>query len=192
MATQPLLSAKMIDAFGLVGRLFQAETRRVSGDPYVAHLFGVCLLVSNYSQDDDVLLAALLHDVLEDISPKTYNETMMRQDFGDRTTDLVKSVSHIAGGDWRNKREIYLQQLLDGPKEASLISAADLVYNLSDLLLNNTRYPDETLSLFNDIHSKDRQWFYSERVKVLRTRLGTTHPLVVEVTRLNVEFLKLY
>ena len=81
-------------ALELVAVLFRNEQRLLSGLPYIVHLVGVSYIVGRATDDEDVIVAALLHDVLEDISPDRYSESDMRRDFGDRITDIVKTVSH--------------------------------------------------------------------------------------------------
>jgi guanosine-3',5'-bis(diphosphate) 3'-pyrophosphohydrolase len=59
-------------------------------DPYILHPLQVADIVSNYTSDEDVVSAALLHDTLEDTG---YTKEEMASEFGNAVADLVESVS---------------------------------------------------------------------------------------------------
>ena len=50
----------------LATRLHGDQKRKYSGDPYVSHTFRVADIVKEYGGDDAMIMAAILHDVLED------------------------------------------------------------------------------------------------------------------------------
>ena len=55
--------------------------------PYITHLISVSLIVRDYTADEDTLVAALLHDTLEDTD---YTAEELREDFGDTVTNYVE------------------------------------------------------------------------------------------------------
>ena len=58
--------------------------------PYMTHLYAVALIVSDYTDDDDTIVAALLHDTLEDTD---YEEKELEDDFGGGVRDIVVSLT---------------------------------------------------------------------------------------------------
>lgn len=188
-----ILSTRFLSALNLASALFADKKRLVRGTPYVSHLFGVCSIVQQFSDDEDVWIAALLHDVFEDISPKIYSDTAMQKEFGKVVVDLVNTVSHPTDSSltFRESRQIYLGQINNGSIDACLISAADLVYNLTDTIESFNLAYLEASKVFKNVRAKDRLWFYGERLSILRRRLGTKHELVLRLEKLLPIFNKL-
>ena len=58
--------------------------------PYVSHLFAVAMIASDYTDDEDVIIACLLHDTLEDTD---YTAQDLEEDFGGAIRELVEAVS---------------------------------------------------------------------------------------------------
>ncbi len=70
--------------------------------PYVTHTFAVAMIVSDYTDKEEVIVAALLHDTLEDTD---YTEDELTEDFGNTVRELVVSVTKPAqeeGESWVN------------------------------------------------------------------------------------------
>lgn len=100
--------------------------------PYVTHLSAVAWLTRDYTDDEDVVIAAWLHDALEDSG---YTGTEMEEDFGSRVRILVETVTEpreIEGKEltWKERKDAYLEQLKKGPEEALIIAAADKIHNM--------------------------------------------------------------
>lgn len=111
-------------------RAHEGQTRKDSArTPYIVHPVSVALIVSRYTDDNDVLAAALLHDVLEDTS---YAAAELRRDFGPRVLRLVQEVSEPAdpGLTWALRKDRYLDRLATVSHDALLIACADKVANL--------------------------------------------------------------
>ena len=61
------LTPRIEYAIRTVALLHDGQTRRAEQNiPYVSHVFSVAVLLSHYSDDEDVFIGGLLHDVLED------------------------------------------------------------------------------------------------------------------------------
>ncbi len=67
--------------------------RRNSGEPYIIHPLSVAIILTEFSLDPEVIVAALLHDVLEDtdVSPET-----LKTIFGEKVYHLVDGVTKIS------------------------------------------------------------------------------------------------
>jgi guanosine-3',5'-bis(diphosphate) 3'-pyrophosphohydrolase len=66
--------------------------KRLSGEPYIVHPIAVALQLAQLQQDEDTIIAGLLHDVLEDTST---SETELYSNFGDTVFYLVKGVTKV-------------------------------------------------------------------------------------------------
>lgn len=69
------------------------QTRKYSGEPYWMHVDSVAQIVSEVSQDKNMIMAAYLHDVLEDVEPLDvtgfFQAHVIANSFGEKTLQLV-------------------------------------------------------------------------------------------------------
>lgn len=171
------LTSKIQQAINLAARLHREHTRIGLNLPYIVHPYSVACLVSEYDDDEDLICAALLHDVLEDV--EGYNFKELRRDFGDKVANLVKEVtedrtdleeSWTLRDSWKKRKAAYLKNLRSVSKAALLICAADTTHNLQSLkeiyLLNNKK------ALKNFYASiEDKIAFYGKVAAVIAKRL---------------------
>lgn len=99
--------------------------------PYVTHLFSVATMLPDYTDDEDVIVAALLHDTIEDTD---YTLAELEEDFGGRVREIVDTLSEpkeVNGQklSWSERKKTYAKQIKNGPKEAVLIAAVDKIHN---------------------------------------------------------------
>ncbi|TCO49832.1 RelA/SpoT family protein [Actinocrispum wychmicini] len=66
--------------------------RRKSGDPYITHPLAVATILAELGMDTTTLVAALLHDTVEDTD---YSLELLRADFGDEVAHLVNGVTKL-------------------------------------------------------------------------------------------------
>lgn len=62
------LTSKIEKAINFAAQKHLGQIRKGDGLPYIVHPFGVAWILSGYSTDEDVIVAGLLHDVLEDVN----------------------------------------------------------------------------------------------------------------------------
>ncbi|CDH05233.1 bifunctional: (p)ppGpp synthetase II; guanosine-3',5'-bis pyrophosphate 3'-pyrophosphohydrolase [Xenorhabdus bovienii str. oregonense] len=75
---------------------------RSSGEPYITHPVAVSCILAEMRLDHETLMAALLHDVIED-TPATFQD--IEQLFGTAVAGLVEGVSKLDKLNFRNKKE---------------------------------------------------------------------------------------
>jgi guanosine-3',5'-bis(diphosphate) 3'-pyrophosphohydrolase len=133
-----LLPAATCDAVGRAVTFavrFHGDQKRPTGVPYAEHLLEALeVLVRGAGvTDQDVLCAAVLHDVVEDTSCTIAG---VRAAFGDRVADMVGWVTIPeagAGADSKAVKEAYLKHLAEAPDDAILVKLADRASNVQTL-----------------------------------------------------------
>lgn len=85
----------------LVARDAHEGQTRSSGEPYITHPVAVACILAEMKLDYETLMAALLHDVIED-TPATYQD--MEQLFGKSVAELVEGVSKLDKLKFRDKK----------------------------------------------------------------------------------------
>jgi len=104
--------------------------------PYVSHLFAVAMIAVDYINDEDILIAALLHDTLEDTD---YMPDELEKDFGGKVREIVEALTEPQNTDkkeysWKEAKEKYAKQLRKAPQEALIIAAADKIHNMRSMV----------------------------------------------------------
>lgn len=155
----------------------QHQHRKGSNVPYIMHPYAVMLIVSNETNDEDVLIACLLHDVLEDVDSSIYDENTMKEDFGERVVTIVKVLTKDESlEDWRKRAYAYLSHLEhEASDEAMLISAADKLHNLQTILIDYKTLGDELWERFTTKSYDDQHWWYQSVLAIARKRGVSEH-----------------
>ena len=161
--------------------------QRQSGDPYISHPIAVAQIVADWQLDAQAIMAALLHDVMEDTAV-TKDEISSR--FGKPVADLVDGVSKLdrlesqtpAEAEAENFRKMLLAMARD--VRVMLIKLADRLHNMRTLGAVSTeqrrRVARETIeiyapianrlgldSLFREMHELAFQNLHPHRYRVL-------------------------
>ena len=66
-------SDRINQALIVAAKAHSGQTRKGTNIPYITHPVAVALLASDYTDDEDVIIGALFHDILEDVPPEPSN-----------------------------------------------------------------------------------------------------------------------
>jgi (p)ppGpp synthase/HD superfamily hydrolase len=148
------------------------QHRKGTEIPYIIHPVGVMMIASNATDDEDILIACLMHDVIEDVDSSIYSKDDMRADFGDRVVSIVLDVTKDSQAkDWYDQSNSYLQHLEHkASEEAIIVSASDKIHNLQSILVDFENCGDDIWQIFNTKNSCDQLWWYKEVLKVVKKR----------------------
>lgn len=121
------------------------QKRKYTNDPYWYHLVDVGNLVLMLTENKDMLAAAYLHDVLEDVKPikSCINEELLEMLFGEKVTKLVielTDVSKLSDGNRKKRKEIDRKHLAQISKEAKLIKLADILCNVQSIKKYDSKF----------------------------------------------------
>ncbi|MEX1058507.1 MAG: RelA/SpoT family protein, partial [Natronospirillum sp.] len=135
-----------------------AGQKRASNEPYIIHPLAVANILARMHMDHQSLMAAMLHDVLED-TPMT-REAMAVQ-FGDGVADLVDGVSKLTHLEFEDKRhemaENFQKMAMAMAKDLRviLVKLADRLHNMRTLAPlkpeKKRRIAQETLDIYAPI-----------------------------------------
>jgi Guanosine polyphosphate pyrophosphohydrolases/synthetases len=171
------VTPKIEKAIELAIKYHKGQKRKGSGDaPYIVHPISVAMIIYRYCQDEDVIIAAILHDILEDTS---CSPDMIRNLFGSRVLFLIKGVSDKRPQDpWVTRKAAYLKHLKSASKGACLIACADNIHNLDSLLAAYERSGETIWRRFSA--SKERKiTFYEDVYKAVKVRFKD--PIVLQL-----------
>jgi (p)ppGpp synthase/HD superfamily hydrolase len=165
-AEQPtvVLGPRYAEAVAYASQLHAAQTRKTTTIPYISHLLGVSSLVLEAGGDEDMAIAALLHDGPEDQGGQaTLDEIRTR--FGDRVAHIVEGCTDSLAKDpeykapWKERKIAYLNHLKEADEDTLTVSLADKLHNARAIVTDLMIHGDITWDRFNG--KKDGTlWYY--------------------------------
>ena len=136
-----------------------SQVRKYHGTPYISHPLAVAEIVKSVPHTEEMLMAAVLHDVVED-TPVTIDE--IKQEFGDTVAEIVYFLTDISkpeDGNRAHRKQLDAEHNANGPAEAQTVKVADLIHNSSDIAAHDTRfgrtYKMEKLNTLNMLDKAD-------------------------------------
>jgi len=137
------------------------QGRKGTRVPYISHLIAVAGLVLEAGGDEDLAVAALLHDVVEDCGGAPMLKEVRRR-FGKRVAHVVDGCTDTdvyPKPPWRERKEAYLKHLHTADADTRLVSAADKLHNARTIL---TDYRERGESVWERFQGKREGtlWYY--------------------------------
>ena len=128
---------------------------RSSGEPYITHPVAVASIIAGMRLDHEAVMAALLHDVIEDTP---YTEEQLKGEFGASVAEIVEGVSKLDKLKFRTRQEAevanFRKMILAMTKDIRvvLIKLADRTHNMRTLSAlrpdKRRRIAKETLEIY--------------------------------------------
>src|SRR5215472_8277428 len=132
----PNLGPRLQQAFRYAATKHAGQTRKKTAVPYLSHLMAVASLVLEAGGDEDLAIAALLHDVVEDCGGMPRLREIRRQ-FGPRVERVVEGCTDTfvePKPEWIERKRGYLNEVKHADAETRLVSASDKLHNVRTIL----------------------------------------------------------
>lgn len=125
------------------------QKRKYDLSAYWTHTEAVAELVHGYGGTEDMIVAALGHDYLEDVTPllpTTYNESVLRSMFGDVITNMIVELTdtftkenypHLSR---KERKQGERERLAKVSKESQLIKLSDLTHNTISIVEHDPKF----------------------------------------------------
>ena len=155
------LGPKLQRAFAYAAKMHAGQARKGTKVPYLSHLMAVASLVLEAGGDEEMAIAALLHDVVEDCGgmPRLRE---IRKVFGKRVADIVEGCTDSFGDpkpDWIERKRGYLEEVTHADAETRLVSASDKLHNVRTILADYRKDGDAIWTRFNG-KKEGTLWYY--------------------------------
>lgn len=134
---------------------------RRSGEPYVTHPLAVANILAEMQMDHQSVIAALLHDVIEDTG---VSKTALAEQFGDTIADMVDGVSKLTQIEFASKAEAQAENFqkmamaMANDIRVILVKLADRLHNMRTLGImrpdKRRRIAKETLEIYTPIANR--------------------------------------
>jgi (p)ppGpp synthase/HD superfamily hydrolase len=174
-----LMSPRLERALRWAAQCHEGQARKGSGTPYFQHVAAVALILDRAGFDEDVVIAGLLHDVVED-TPATLDEVAAR--FGPVVTETVRDCSEVkldAEGrkrPWIDRKRDHLAVLDGAPLAARAVILADKLHNLQSIALDL----DDGCPVWSQFHAERSLvlWYYHATIDACARDDPQLKPLV--------------
>lgn len=165
---------------------------RSSGDPYITHPVAVAKILASLHLDHQTIMAAILHDVIEDCEVTAEELT---ENFGERVSDLVEGVSKLTQIKFRSREEAQAENFrkmmmaMVEDLRVVLIKLADRLHNMRTLGSlrpdKQRRIAKETIEIYAPI--ANRLGMYAIRQELEELGFAAKHPMRYRVIRDSVK-----
>ena len=128
--------ANVKKAYELAAKVHEGQ-KRLSGEPYIMHPLSVALILARLGMDDASIIAAMLHDTVED-TDLTNDE--IKKEFGDTVAELVDGVTKIGRVPLQTKEEQQAENIrkmliaMSRDIRVIIIKLADRLHNMRTLM----------------------------------------------------------
>ena len=158
--------------------MHQGKMRKLGSIPYILHPMEVAQILSTMTDDQDVITAGILHDVVED-TDGTLVEIEKR--FGERVAFLVSSESEnkyegeSRNESWKRRKEESLKVLKNTDDQGvRMLWLADKLANIRSLAGNYSEQGDKVWENFHQHDPEMHHWYYQSIAEQLELTLNKT------------------
>ena len=146
------------------------QQRKSTDIPYITHPFAVAMLLQQDQAPENVVIAGLLHDVIEDTR---YTLEDIGQQFGSKVMDIVRECSEPdKSRPWEERKREFIDQLQTASFEAQWVTCADKYHNLFTI---NRELGKKGMPVWERFKRgyPDQKWYYQAIEDILssQTRL---------------------
>lgn len=149
----------------------QGQVRKGSSIPYIVHPIETALIAMTLSDDQEVIIAAMLHDVIEDTP---YGAKEIADAFGERVARLVQSESENkrkdqdASATWKIRKQEFIDSLSEKTKDEKIIALADKLSNMRATYEGYRKNGENFWQRFHETRKSMHAWYYRSIAKRLQ------------------------
>ncbi len=160
----------LTDAIEFAAKCHEGQLRKGTDIPYMVHPMEACAIAATITSDQEVLAAAVLHDVAEDCRV-TIQE--LKDRFGNRVAALVAAESELkeddAEGSWIRRKQHTIDKLQGACGDELIVTMADKLSNIRAICRDYEKLGDGLWERFNQQDMRMQAWYYqSIRDKLVR------------------------
>jgi RelA/SpoT family (p)ppGpp synthetase len=179
-------------AFTYAEQAHRGQTRR-SGEPYITHPVAVGVILAQMRMDKETIMAAILHDVLEDTPVDKHT---INQEFGEQVAELVDGVSKLTQMSFESRAEAQaenFQKMVSAMARdirVILIKLSDRLHNMRTLAVldqkKRHRIAQETLEIYAPI--ANRLGMNQFRIEFEELGFAAMHPMRFRILNAAVKY----
>lgn len=181
-----MVGSRFVRAVDLAREWHGDQPRKGTKIPYIAHLLAVASLVLEADGDEDMAIAALLHDSIEDAG---VSRAQIEREFGSRVADIVMECTDGTpetkrdATTWEERKRAYIEKLETASDDVLLVSCADKLHNARSIRIDLEQQGAGLWDRFNQTDPAKQRWYYESLAEVFGRRIRKPRWLPEELTR---------
>ncbi len=144
-------------AVAFAAKCHEGTCRKGTHIPYIVHPLETAVIVSLMTADQELICAALLHDVIEDAG---VTKSQLEEEFGSRVAHLVMEETEDKTKSWKERKSATLKHLEHASEEIKILVLADKLSNLRSTARDYLLIGDEIWKRFNEKDKAQHAWYY--------------------------------
>jgi (p)ppGpp synthase/HD superfamily hydrolase len=183
-----IYSDRLIQALQAAAELHHGQVRKGTSFPFITHLLGTCSIALEFGANEDQAIAALLHDVIEDVEPVERARAAVAE-FGPEVLRIVEACTDSdvhPKPPWNDRKRRYLEHIHEADHAILLVSASDKLSNARSIVIDLHRVGSAVWDRFTADH-EDKLWYYRSLVDAFRANPAHEPALIDELDRVVTE-----
>lgn len=164
------------EAAAFAAQAHDGMLRKGTNVPYIIHPMEAASIAATLTDDEEILAAALLHDVVEDCGV-TLQE--LRERFGIRVAQLVLSETQLSEGDphktWLARKREAIERIAQGDRAVRIVALSDKLSNMRAIRRDYDHDGDRMFFRFHQHDKRRHAWYYRSCAALLKEEFGQTN-----------------
>lgn len=131
--------------------------RKGTDIPYITHPMETAVIVSAFTDDEEIIAAALLHDVMEDAG---VTQEELEAAFSPRVARLVMEESEDKRRTWQERKSCTVRHLITASREIKILALGDKLSNMRSTARDYLVLGDVIWQRFNEKDKTKHAWYY--------------------------------
>lgn len=165
------------------------QVRKGTRIPYISHPLAVAALVMEVQGSEDEVVAALLHDLVEDAGGEV-RLADIRLRFGNKVADIVEGCSDTCSDDlgpkplWAERKRRHLENLEDESESVLIVTTADKLHNVRSIVRDYEVLDEQIWPRFRG-GREGTLWYYRQVTEIVtRKAHGSWAPMARELAEM--------
>lgn len=165
-------------ALAISAKVHEHQVRKGSDIPYIVHPVEVAMILQKIGASEEMIAAALLHGVFSNsnIGLSSVIE-LIEKNFGEKAHKIIEIIDGVSEGQenggntpWKMQKQQSFDYLAkeDTPLEIKMVSCAEKLSNIRDLVRGYREMGDSIWKKFNEGYN-EQKWYYESSVKSLKS-----------------------
>ena len=157
------------EAAEFADRAHQGVFRKGTEIPYITHPMETAAIVTAFTDEPEMIAAALLHDVIEDAG---VTREELEEKFGPRVAFLVDGESEDKSKSWVERKGATVERLKTATRDEKILALADKLSNIRSTARDYLVLGDEVWQRFNQKDKEMQGWYYKGVAEALKEFKG--------------------
>lgn len=156
------------EAIEVAAQEHHGQFRKGTGTPYISHPYAVGLILMNEGCSQNVVIAGILHDTVEDTD---LTLECIQKKFGRDVAEIVDGCSEDKSLRWRERKSERIEALKTASTEICIVTCADKLHNLRTVISEYDEIGDNVWERFHG-GVEAQSWYYRSILDSLNTQIN--------------------